>query len=194
MDDVPDRRAFDLGPPASWAWLTAGVTLLGAAEVIGIAALVHAVLPASTGCLVDAVIAVPTVVLLMAVASALTGRITVDPEQFRLRFGLLGGAVVPRSQISRAERFVPSTINPIGLGLSVPHGSRQVTVTLGGRAVFVRILLDRPVLVRTALFRRAGADEFVIATSSPEALIAALAPADQPTDQPADQEVDQAVE
>ena len=180
MDDVPDRRAFDLGPRAAWAWLTAGVTLLGAAEVIGISAVVHAVLPAPIGCVVDALITVPTVILLLAVASALTGRVVVDPEHLRLRFGLLGGALVPRAQINRAERFVPSSINPVGLGLAVPHGSRQVTVTLGGRVDFVRVLLDQPVAVRTALFHRAGADEFVISTGSPEALIAALARPNQP--------------
>jgi hypothetical protein len=179
MDDVqpPDRevRTFNLGPRPAWAWLTAGVTLLGIAEIVALSALVHALLPALVACSIDALIAVPTLALLVAIASALTGRITVDDDHLQLRVGLLGGAQVSRADIVRVERFVPSTIRPIGLGVGAPAGARQVTATLGGQAVFVRILLVRPVEMRIACWRRADADELVMGTGSPDQLIAALA-------------------
>jgi hypothetical protein len=179
MDDVQppvgEVRTFDLGPRPAWAWLTTGVALLGVAEIVALSALVHALLPGLFACMIDVLITVPTVALLVAIASALTGRITVDSDHLLLRFGLLGSARVPRADIARAERFIPSTTRPIGLGIGVPAGSRQVTATLGGQAVFVRVLLARPVEMRIAFWRRADANELVMGTGSPDQLIAALA-------------------
>jgi hypothetical protein len=171
---VPDVRIFDLGPRSAWAWLTAGITLLGVAESVALASLIHALLPDGIGFLVDLLIIVPTVVVLVAIASALGGRITVDAEHLRLQFGLLGGTRVPRTDINRAERFVPPSIRPVGLGIDVPSGSGQATVSRGGQVLFVRVLLDRPVSVRTALWRRENANELVMGTGSPDQLIAAL--------------------
>jgi hypothetical protein len=172
---VPDLSTFDLGPRAAWAWLTAGVTLLGVAETVALAAVVHALLPERIGYLVDALIVVPTLGLLVAIASALGGRITVDADQLQLHFGLLGGTQVSRADISSAERFVPPVIRPVGLGIDVPSGSGQATVSRGGQVLFVRILLDRPADVRVALWRRERANELVMSTGSPDQLIAALA-------------------
>lgn len=172
---VPDVHTFDLGPRAAWAWLTAGVTLLGLAESVALAALVHALLPEPVGYLVDALIVGPTLGLLAAIGSGLGGRITVDPELLRLQFGLLGGAEVPRADITSVEHFVPPAIRPVGLGIDVPSGSRQATVSRGGPSPFVRIRLDRPVEVRVALWRRESANELVMGTGSPDQLIAALA-------------------
>jgi hypothetical protein len=171
---VPDLRTFDLGPRSAWAWLTVGVTLLGIAESVALAALVHALLPSPIEYLVDLVFVVPTLGLLIAIASALGGGITVDAEYLRLRFGLLGGARVPRADISRAEPFVPSVIRPVGLGIDVPAGSRQATVFRGGQVRFVRVFLDRPVEVRIALRRREKASELVVGTGSADQLISAL--------------------
>lgn len=168
-------RTFDLGPRTAWAWLTVGVALLGVAEGVALAALAHAVLPEPIGYVIDVLIIVPTLGLLVVIASVLVGRITVDAEQLRLQFGLLGGTQVPRAAINRAERFVPPAIRPIGLGIDVPSGSRQATVSRGGQALFVRVLLDRPVEVRIALWRRESASEIVMGTGSPDQLIAALA-------------------
>lgn len=172
---VPDVGTFDLGPRAAWAWLTVGVTMLGIAETVALAALVHALLPEPAGYLVDALIIVPTLGLLVAIASALGARITVDSERLRLQFGLLGGTEVPRADISSAEHFVPPAIRPIGLGIDVPSGSGQATAFRGGQVLFVRVLLDRPVEVRIALFRRESANELVMGTGTPDQLIAALA-------------------
>jgi hypothetical protein len=179
MDDVqpPPRevRTFTLGPRPAWAWLTTGVSLLGIAEIVAVSALVHALLPVLIACAIDVLITVPTFALLVAIASALTGRITVDADHLRLRFGLLGGARVARADITRAERFVPSVTHPIGLGIGAPAGSGQVTATLGGQARFVRVLLERPVEMRVACWRRANANELVVGTGAPDQLIAALA-------------------
>jgi hypothetical protein len=176
MEDVEhsDVRSFDLGPRSPWIWLTTGVTLLGVAETVAVAALVHALLPAWIGYLIDALIVVPTLCLLVAIASALGGRITVDSTHLRLRFGLLGGTQVLRADINHAERFVPSSLRPVGLGLDVPSGSAQATVSRGGQAPFVRVLLDRPTEVRLALWRRESARELVMSTGAPDQLIAAL--------------------
>jgi hypothetical protein len=171
---VPDVHTFDLGPRASWAWLTAGVTLLGLAESVAFAAFVHALLPGPAGYLVDLLIVVPTLGLLTVVGSALRSRITVDPEHLRLQFGLLGAAAVPRADITGVERFEPSAIRPVGLGIDVPSGSQQATVSRGGPASFVRVRLARPVEVRIALWRRESANELVMGTGCPDQLIAAL--------------------
>ena len=172
---VPDVHTFDLGPRSAWAWLTAGVTLLGVAESVALAAIVHALLPNLIGYLIDVLIVVPTLGLLVAIGCALAGRITVDAEQLRLQFGRLGGTRVARADINSAERFVPAAIRPIGLGIDVPSGTQQATVFRGGQALFVRVLLDRPVEVRIMLWRRASANELVMGTGSPDQLIAALA-------------------
>jgi hypothetical protein len=172
---VPDVRTFDLGPRSAWAWLTAGITMLGVAESVALAALVHALLPAWVGYLIDALIVVPTLGLLVVIASALGGRITVDDTSLQLQFGLLGGAQVPRADINRAERFVPPSIQPIGLGIDVPSGSGQATVSRGGQVAFVRVLLNRPTEVRHALWRKESANELVMGTGAADQLIAALA-------------------
>jgi hypothetical protein len=167
--------SFDLGPRRAWAWLTVGVTLLAAAESVALAAICDALLPEPAACLVDLVIVLPTLGVVLAIASALGGRVTVDADQFRLRFGLLGGVRVPRADIIRAERFVPAVIRPIALGIDIPIGSRQATVSRGGQVRYVRVLLDRPACVRTVLWRRAPASELVVGTGAPDQLVAALA-------------------
>jgi hypothetical protein len=173
---VPVGRTFDLGPREAWCWLTLGVGLLGAAETIGLAAIFHAVLPRPGACVLDLVVAVPTLGLQAAVASGLLGRIRVDAEYLTLRFGLLGGALVPRGEITRAEPFVQAALSPVGLGIDVRAGSRQATVSRGGSPVlYVRVFLDHPVPVRFSIWRRAAVDELVMSTGEPERLIAALA-------------------
>jgi hypothetical protein len=169
-----DLLTFDLGPRRAWVWLTLGVALLAVAESVGLAAIVHALLPALLAWVVDALIVLPTVGFVIVIGSALTGRVIVDADQLVLRFGLLGGARVPRADIARVERFVPALIRPIGLGIDLPFGSRQATVTRGGQVPYVRVLLERPTNVRTALWRRAFASELVMSTRSPDQLIAAL--------------------
>jgi hypothetical protein len=151
-----------------------GVALLTMAESVALAAIVHSLVPEAAACTIDALIMVPTVGIVIAIGSALTGRVTVDAEHLRLRFGLLGGALVPRAQIHRVERFAPALIRPIGLGIDIPLGCRQATVTRGGEATYVRVMLNRPIDVRTALWHRASADELVMSTRSPDQLIAAL--------------------
>ena len=179
MDQARESEAkpisFDLGPRRAWAWLTLGVSLLAAAESVALAAICSALLPEPAAGIVDLVIVVPTVAVVLAIGSALGGRITVDADQFRLRFGLLGGVRVPRADIVGVERFVPAVIRPIGLGIDVPIGSRQATVSRGGQVRYVRVLLGRPALVRTTLWRRAPADELVVGTGAPDQLVAALA-------------------
>jgi hypothetical protein len=169
------KLSFDLGPRRAWAWLTLGVTLLAAAESLALAAICSALLPEPAACIVDLVIVGPAVAVVLAIASALGGRVTVDAEQFRLRFGLLGGIRVPRADIIRVERFVPTVIRPIGLGIDIPAGSRQATVSRGGQVRYVRVLLQRPTVVRTALWRRAPAEELVVGTGAVDQLVAALA-------------------
>jgi hypothetical protein len=177
MDHIrsaPDPLTFDLGPRRAWVWLTVGLTLLTVAECVGLAAIVHSLVPTPAGWLIDALIMIPTVGGVIAVGSALTGRVMVDCDQFQLRFGLLGGACVPRADIARVERFVPALIRPIGIGLVIPLGCRQATVTRGGQAAYVRVLFDRPIDVRTALWRKGYANELVMSTRTPDQLIAAL--------------------
>jgi hypothetical protein len=169
-----DPLTFDLGPRRAWVWLTMGVALLTVAEFVALAAMVHALVPEPAGWVIDALIMIPTLVIVIAIGSALTGRVTVDADQLDLRFGLLGGARVPRADIARVERFVPAVIRPIGLGIAIPLGSRQATVTRGGEACYVRVLLDRPINVRTALWHQGSANELVMSTRTPDQLIAAL--------------------
>jgi hypothetical protein len=172
---VSTACVFDLGPRSAWCWLTVGVGLLGAAEAIGLAAIFHAVLPRPVAGVFDLMVGIPTVGLLIAVASALTGRMMLDADHLRLRFGLIGSAIVPRGDISGVEVFAPAAVRPIGLGIDVPEGSQQATVSRGGRVPYVRILLDRPVEVRFSLWRRAEANELVVGTTAVDRLIAALA-------------------
>jgi hypothetical protein len=172
---LPAVRTFDLGPRSAWAWLTAGICLLALAESVAFAAIVHALLPLRIGYAIDVLIGVPTLCLLVAIASVLCGRITVDPETLWLRFGLLGGARVPRADINSAERYVPAAIRPVGLGIDVPAGSHQATASRGGQVEFVRLLLAHPVQVRVAPWRTETASELLMGTGSPDQLIAALA-------------------
>jgi hypothetical protein len=167
-------QVFDLGPRLAWSWLTVGVSMLAVAEAVALAAITYALLPEALSFAVDAVVLIPTLAALIAVASALFGRIVVDSQQFRLYFGLLGGAAVARADIVRAERFMPMVIRPIGLGLGLPFGSGRLTVTRGGEVPYVRVLLGRPVEIRLSLGRRAQANELVVGTGMPDQLIAAL--------------------
>jgi hypothetical protein len=166
---------FDLGPRWAWGWLTLGVSLLTASEAIAAAAITDLILPAPLAIALNTVVLVPTVLILMAIASALSGRIVLDSQYLRLHFGLLGGAQVLRADIVHAERLMPLVIAPIGLGIDIPLGSSRLTVTRGGQVPYVRVFLGRPVEVRRALWRRGSANELVMGTKVPEKLIAALA-------------------
>ena len=169
-----DPLTFDLGPRRAWVWLTVGIALLTIAESVALAALVSSLVPATVAGLIDVLVMIPTLCVVVAIGSALTGRVTVDSDQLQLRFGLLGGARVPRADIARAERFVPALIRPIGLGIAIPIGSQQATVTRGGQAPYVRLRLHRPINVRTVLWRRGRVNELVMSTRNPDQLIAAL--------------------
>ena len=168
-------QVFDLGPRHAWVCLTMGVAMISFMEGIGVAALVFAVLPAGPAAVVTTVLLVPTGVLLIVLASALTGRIIVDAGGLSLRFGLLGGTDVPRALITRAERYDPSaTLSPMGLGIDVPFGSGRATATRGGPAPFVRVTLRAPARVRLTGWRHAVANELVLSTSRPDELVDSL--------------------
>jgi hypothetical protein len=173
-DSTADELSFDLGPRRAWLWLSFGVTMLSVAESVGVVAITDALLPGLAAAVVVLLLVLPMVVIVISIASALTGRVTVDAEQLRLRFGLLGGVRVPRADIVLAERFVPTLIQPIGLGIVVPPGSTQATAWRGGPVPYVRVKLGRPILVRTTLWRRSPAVELVVGTKSPDQLVAAL--------------------
>jgi hypothetical protein len=178
MDEAPDslaeQRSFDLGPRSAWLWLTLGGALLAVAEAVALVAITSAVLPDPAAYILDLALVLPTIAVVIALASALTGRITLDPEQFRLRFGLLGGIRVPRADILQAELYAPAQSWPIGLGISLSAGSGPVTVWRGGPVPYVRIILSRPAVVRTAIFRRSPVRELVMGTESSDELVAAL--------------------
>ncbi len=178
MDEAPDsiieQRSFDLGPRSAWLWLTLGGALLAVAETVALAAITSALLPDPAACLLDLALVLPTVAVVFTIASALTGRITLDPEQLRLRFGLLGGIRVPRADIVQAELFGPAANRPIGLGISLSAGSGQVTVWRGGPVPYVRVTLRRPAVVRTAVFRRSPVSQLVMGTEASHELVAAL--------------------
>ncbi|GAA3607911.1 hypothetical protein GCM10022223_24900 [Kineosporia mesophila] len=168
-------QVFDLGPRLAWAYLTIGVALIATMEAIGLAVLVFALLPATPAAVVTAALLAPSALILVAMASALNGRIIVDPGSLTLCFGLIGGAAVPRALIVRAERFDPATdLSPIGLGIDVPFGSGRATVTRGGPAHFVRVTLRGPARVRLAMWRYAIANELVLSTSRPDELVSSL--------------------
>ncbi|WP_285593134.1 hypothetical protein [Kineosporia sp. NBRC 101731] len=168
-------QIFDLGPRLAWVYLTIGVALIATMEAIGLAALVFALLPATPAALVTAALLTPSVLILVVMASALNGRIIVDPGSLTLRFGLIGGAAVPRAMIVRAERFDPTTaLSPIGLGIDVPFGSGRATVTRGGPVHFVRVTLRGPARVRLTVWRHAIANELVLSTSRPDELVSSL--------------------
>ncbi|GAB6899930.1 hypothetical protein [Kineosporia succinea] len=168
-------RVFDLGPRLAWACLTLGVGLIAAMEIIGVAALLFALLPATPAAVLTAALLTPSLIVLVVMASALSGRIVVGPGVLTLRFGLIGGADVPRSLITRAERFDPTTaLTPIGLGIDVPFGSGRATVTRGGPVHFVRVTLRSPARVRLTVWRHAVANELVLSTSRPDELVSSL--------------------
>jgi hypothetical protein len=167
--------SFDLGSRRAWFWLSLGVALVTVAESVALAAILSALLPDPLAVVLVAVIVLPMAALVIAIASALTGRITVDADQVRLRFGMLGGALMQRADIVRVERFRPAVVRPIGLGIDIPTGTRQATVSLGGPVRYVRVVLREPIMVRTALWRRSEANELVLGTGTPDQLVAALA-------------------
>ncbi|MBT0771344.1 hypothetical protein KIH74_20570 [Kineosporia sp. J2-2] len=168
-------QIFDLGPRLAWVWLTVGVALICAMQAIGVAAVLFAVLPTGPAGVLTVALLAPAAVLLVALASALTGRIIVDGGELTLRFGLIGGTAVPRTLITRAERYDPSmTLSPIGLGLDVPFGSGRATVTRGGPVHFVRVTLRAPARVRLTGWRYAVANELVLSTSRPDELVESL--------------------
>ncbi|GAB3241438.1 hypothetical protein [Kineosporia babensis] len=165
-------QVFDLGPRLPWGCLTTGVALISFMEVVGVAALLFAVLPDDAAAVATGFVLVPSAVLLVVLASALRGRIVVDQNGLTLRFGLLGGARVPRRLIGRAERYDPATtLNPIGLGIDVPFGSGRATATRGGQVPFVRVTLRGPARVRLTVCRFAVANELVLSTSRPDELV-----------------------
>lgn len=166
---------FDLGPRLAWVCLTVGVALICFMECVGVAALTFALLPAGPAFVLTALALIPAVLVLAVLASALTGRIVVDNGALTLRFGLLGGTAVPRTLITRAERYDPATaLSPIGLGIDVPYGSGRATATRGGPASFVRVTLRAPARVRLTVWRYAVANELVLSTSRPDDLLESL--------------------
>lgn len=144
-------------------------------EAVGVAAVMFALLPVRPAVLVTVVVLLPSLALLVVMASALRGRIVVDQSALTLRFGLLGGTVVPRAMVSRAERYDPAVaLSPIGLGIDVPFGSGRATVTRGGPTAFVRVTLRGPARIRLAVWRHAVANELVLSTNRPDELVDSL--------------------
>lgn len=171
---APDTQVFDLGPRSAWLCLTVALTLLILAQTVAFTYLCSCLLPDLVSWICVVAVGVPSVALLLGIGSALFARITVDADYLQIKFGLLGGTRIRRGDIAAAERFTPLTIRPIGLGIYVPAGSRQMSASRGGPVRYVRILLDRPVTVRMAPWRRAEANELVVGTGRPDRLLVAL--------------------
>lgn len=168
-------ESFGLGPVCAWCCLTVGITLISCMEAVGVAALFFSLLPEPAAAILTALVLLPSLGLIAVMISALRGRILVDRTALILRFGLLGGTVVPRSLITRVERYDPAVaLSPIGLGIDHPTGSGRVTVTRGGPAEFVRVTLRGPARIRLAVWRHAVAGELVLSVSRPDALVDSL--------------------
>ncbi|WP_264030511.1 hypothetical protein [Cellulosimicrobium sp. SH8] len=175
------------GPRRQWGALVAGVVAFGAVEVLTVHLVAGALLPDAAALVVDVVLGLATVGLVVVLASPLWASYRLGPDALVLRFGWVGGVVVPRADVVGAAPYEGTPARPVELGAGHDPGTADV----GGRAAepahgvvsfvrstrspVVRLDLAAPVVARVAGTRRVTAATVLVGVDDPEPVLA-LAP------------------
>ncbi|MFF2266894.1 hypothetical protein ACFVTZ_01395 [Cellulosimicrobium cellulans] len=178
------RQRLGAGARREWWALVAGVLALGAVEVLTVHLVADALLPGVAALAVDVILGLATLALLLTLASPLWTSVRLGPDDLVVRFGWVGGVVVPRADVVDAAPWTGTAARPIeiGAGHDDPadggerHGAHGVvSFVRSTRSPVVRLDLAAPVVARVAGTRRVTATTVLVGVDEPEPLLA-LAP------------------
>ena len=168
------EQRFGLGGRGAWTLLVAGVTLVGILEAYVVSRLGRAVLPAPIATAVDAVVAVGTLALLVAVASPLWSRHRLDREQVRLRLGWLGGVAVPLRRVGSATPYTAPVRRPVQLGVDFSPATGRLSLIRASTSPHVLLELDGDVLARYQAVRHVRARAVLVSVDDASRFVSAL--------------------
>lgn len=175
------------GSRRQWGALVAGVVAVGAVEVLTVHLVAGALLPDAAALVVDVVLGLATLGLVVVLASPLWASYRLGPDALVLRFGWVGGVVVPRDRVVGAAPYAGTPARPVELGAghdpgTVDAGGHAAGATHGvvsfvrsTRSTVVRLDLAAPVTARVAGTRRVAATVVLVGVDDPAPLLA-LAP------------------
>ncbi|MBF6541915.1 hypothetical protein [Nocardia brasiliensis] len=164
-----------LGKRGAWAGLLAGVGALGLLEVAVLHFVVGAYAPRVVTAVLDVLFGVPTLALLVAMASPLWSVQRVSGEQVRLRFGWLAALDVPLRIVRTAEPHRPSVRHPAQTGLDFADESATVSLIRSPASELVRVEFTEAVHARIQGFRRVRARSAVLSVDDAAEFCAAVA-------------------
>lgn len=144
--------------------------MLAALETIGALLITHRLLPPMAAVIVDAIVVSWTVAALFVFASPLWGKVEVDGEGLRVRFGLVGSAGAPIEAILGAVPYKAPARAPLQLGAGFDEASRQISVVRSTTSESVIVHLGIPGAGRVQLFKAVLATSLVVTTSGAAAL------------------------
>lgn len=155
----------------------------GAVEVVTVHLVAGALLPDVAALVVDVVLGVATLVLVVALASPLWASYRLGADALVLRFGWVGGVVVPRADVVRATEYRGTAARPVELGAGHDVADETADEPAAGvvsfvrstRSPVVRLDLGAPVTARVAGTRRVTATTVLVGVDDPDPLLA-LAP------------------
>jgi len=150
-------------------WLGIGVVgaLLGGLELVVVAVLAHAVLPAPIARVLDVLGVVALVAVIAAVASVLRRRHRLDDRGALLVLGFLAGIVVPLQAVSAVEPLPP--LQPVDVdGVGPSYADGRLVLTAATDVPRVRVALREPVRGRE-LWRHHEVTEIVVSVARPPA-------------------------
>ncbi|MCO7271818.1 MULTISPECIES: hypothetical protein [Cellulosimicrobium] len=178
------RQRLGAGARGQWWALVAGVVGLGAVEVLTVHLVAGALLPDVAALVVDVVLGLATLALVLALASPLWASVRLGPDALVVRFGWVGGVVVPRADVVAAGTWTGTAVRPVEIGAGhddpADGGERTgahgvVSFVRSARSPVVRLDLAAPVAARVAGTRRVTATTVLVGVDDPEPLLA-LAP------------------
>jgi hypothetical protein len=155
----------NLGSRRGWMWLVVLLVVLAALETIGALLITHRLLTPMAAFIVDASAVSSTVVAMFVFASPLWGRVDVDGEGLRVRFGLVGSVAVPIEAILGAAPYKAPARTPLQLGAGFDEQSRQISLVRSTTSESVIVHLGIPGAGRVQLFKPVLATSLVVTTS-----------------------------
>ena len=152
----------------------AGVTLGGILEAVVVSRLGRAVLPGPVATALDAVVAVVTLVLLVALASPLWSRHLLGEDHVRLRLGWIGDVVVPLAHVRSATAYTAPVMQPAQLGADFDPATGRLSLIRSSASNLVLLELNGDVPARYQGLRHVRACAVLVSVDDAAGFLEAL--------------------
>jgi hypothetical protein len=181
---VPAEVRLPLGSRTRWVWFGLAMTGFGAAELAVSTLVIRALTSAPWSTLLEAVLAIATAGVLIAVWSPVAADLRIGDQRVVVTFGIIGQFTVDLDQIATVAEYRPDPAHPVLLGIDAGATVARTTFSRGAGAGYVLISTRTPQQVRSQILRRSETSTVVLRLDEPQRAVGEIRDAMRRRDPP----------